>query len=97
MELLESPSCELDYDIVAVRIVLVECAVLAAGDLIQCEAACEHCGNESYRETCCLGSESGRSGCSRVDLDNNDPSCLRVVSELAVAAADNLDSLNDSV
>ena len=58
VELLECPSCKLDYDIVAVRIVLIECAVLAAGDLIECKTACEHSGYQSDRETCCLGSES---------------------------------------
>ena len=94
MELLESPSRELDNDIVAVRIVLIEGAVLAAGDLIKSETACEHRGYECYRESCRLGSKSGGSGCTGVDLDNDCSVRYRIVCELAVAAADDFDSLD---
>ena len=58
LELLESPSCELDYNVVSVGYVLIESTVLTAGDLIKCKTACEHSGYQSDGESRCLGSKS---------------------------------------
>ena len=97
LELLESPSCELDYDIVAAGNVLIKCSVLSAGDLVQRQTACEHSGNERDRESGRLGSQRGRTGGPRVDLDYNDSAGNRVMRKLTVAAADYFDCLYDLV
>ena len=54
LELLECPASELDNDVVAVGIVLVQSAVLTAGDLIKSKSAGQHSRNQCYREACSL-------------------------------------------
>ena len=97
LELLKGPAGELDDDIVAAGDILVEGAVLAAGDLVEREAGGEHGGDEGDREAGGLGGEGGGTGGAGVDLDDDDAVAHRVMGELDVRAADDADLLNDLV
>ena len=61
LEFFECPSCELDYNIISVGLVIIKSAVLTALDILKIESACEHCGYKSDGESCSLGSKSGGS------------------------------------
>ena len=97
LELLKCPAGELDDDIIAVGNVLVQGAVLAAGDLVQGQAAGQHGGYQCDREAGRLGSQCGGTGGSGVDLDDDDSAGDRIMCKLAVAAADDLNLVNDAV
>ena len=87
-EFLKCPSCKFNYHIVAVRHVFVQCAVFAARDLIQCQTGSQHCGNQGDRESGCFTCKCGRTGSSRINLDDDDTSALRIVCKLYVRTAD---------
>ena len=97
LEFLKCPSCEFDYDIIAVRHIFVEGAVLAARKIRERKSCSKLCGDKSNRETGRLGSKSGAAGCTRIDLNNDDSIGDRIVCELNVRAADNADVLNDLI
>ena len=97
LELLKCPSCEFDYDIIAVRNIFVEGAVLTARKIRERKSGSKFCGDKSNRETGRLGSKSGAAGCTRIDLNNDDSIGDRIVCELNVRAADNADVLNDLI
>ena len=97
LKLLESPSCELDHHIVAAGHILIQCAVLAAGDFVQSQAAGQHGGNQRDGETGSLGGQSGRTGGTGIDLDNDNTAADRIVSKLHVGTADHFDSFHDLI
>ena len=70
-ELLKRPARKLDYHIVAVRDVFVQSAVFATFNIFQCQSACEHRRYKRDRESGCLGCQCRRTGCTRIDLDND--------------------------
>ena len=96
-ELLKCPACKLDNNIVAGRNILIQSAALAAWNLIQSHTGCQHRRYQRNRETSCLGCQCGRTGGSRVDLDNDITVCLRIVCPLYVGTADYLDCFYDLV
>ena len=57
-ELLKSPACKLDNNIITVRNIFVQCTVFAARNILQCQTCCQHRGYKGNRETCGLGSQS---------------------------------------
>ena len=89
-ELLKRPAGELDYDIIPIRYIFVQSSILAARDILKRKAGCQHGGYQGDRESGSLGSQCGRTGSSRVDLDDDDAVADRIVGELYVGAADNL-------
>ena len=97
LELLKCPACKLDNNIVAGRNILIQSAALAAWNLIQSHTGCQHRRYQRNRETSCLGCQCGRTGGSRVDLDNDITVCLRVMRPLYVGTADYLDCFYDLV
>ena len=50
-ELFKCPTRELDYHVISVRNVFVQCAVFAARNLIQIQPGCQHGRYKSDRET----------------------------------------------
>ena len=70
-ELLKRPACKLDYHIVAVRNVFVQSAVFATFNILQCQSACKHRRYKRDRESGCLGCQRRRTGCTRIDLNND--------------------------
>ena len=97
LELFEGPAGKLDDDVVAVRDVLVEGAVLSAGQLLQGQARGQLRGDQSDREAGGLGCQSGGAGGTGVDLDDDNAAGDRVMGELDVGAADDADVLDDPV
>ena len=97
LELLERPTRELDYHVVARGHVLVERAPLAARDLGQRESARQHGGDECDGETRRLGSQRGGARGTRVDLDDDVAVAHGVVRPLYVGAADDLHGIHDAV
>ena len=97
LELLKGPARELNHNVVAARNVLVQRAVLAAGDLVERQPAGKHRGNQGDREAGSLGGESGGTGGAGVDLDNDDAAALGIVGKLHVGAADHADLLHDLI
>ena len=97
LELLKCPACELHYHIIAARNIFIQRTVLAAGNLGQGQSGSQHCGYQSDREAGCLGSQRGGTGCTRVDLNNNDTIGLGIMRKLYVGAADHLDLIHDLV
>ena len=97
LELLKGPAGELDDDVVAIGMVLVERAPLAAGNLVEREAAGEHGGDECDGEAGGLGSQCGGTAGTRVDLDDDVAVAHRVVRPLHVGAANNLDGVHDAI
>ena len=97
LKFLKCPSCEFDYDIISAGNILIKCSVYTTRDLIQCKSARKHCRYQSDGETCCLGSKCGRTGCSGVDLNDNDSVCHRIMCELYVGTTDNLYFVNNLV
>ena len=89
-ELLKRPAGELDHHIVAVRHIFIKSSVLAARDILQSKSRCQHGGYQSDRESGRLGSQGGRAGSTRVNLDNDDTVRYRVMGELYICSADNL-------
>ena len=96
-EFFKGPAGKFDDDIIATWHVFIEGAVFAAWDLFEGETAGEHGAHERDREARRFGSERGGAGGTRVDLDDDDAPALRIVGELAVAAADDFDILNDAI
>ena len=97
LELLESPTGELQHDVVTVGNVLVERAVFAARDLVERQTAGEHSGDEGDRETGRLGGKRRGARRARVDLNDDVAISLRIVRPLHVAATDDLNGLHDLV
>ena len=97
LELFKSPASKLNYDIISVRNVAIQCAVFSTGDLIQCQAGRQHSGNQRNREACCLGCQCGGTGSTRVNLDDDVAICLRIMRPLYIGSADDLDGLDDLV
>ena len=97
LEFFKSPAGEFYYNIVSVRNILIERTVFAAGKITQRQTCRELRGYQSDREAGRLGSESGGTGCSGVDLNDDDAPGLGVMSELDVCAADNADMFDDLV
>ena len=97
LELLEGPAGELDDDVVARRGVLLQRAVAPVGDLVEGEAAGELGRDEGDGEARRLGGEGRGAGGARVDLDDDHAAGLRIVGELDVGAADDLDGLDHVV
>ena len=97
LELLKGPAGELHDHIVAVRHILVQGAVLAAGKVCQGKACSELCGNQRDGEAGCLGGKGGRTGGTRVDLDDDDTVALGIMGKLYVGAADDADVLYNLV
>ena len=96
-EFFKGPAGELDYHIVSVRHIFVQSPVFSAGDVLQGEAAGQHGGNEGDREAGSLGSQSGGTGGTGIDFDNNDAVGFRIMGKLYVGAADNLNAFNDFI
>ena len=96
-ELLECPARKLDHHIVAVRNVFVQCSVFAARNIFQGQPRCKHCGYKRDRESGRFGCQCGRTGCSRVDLDDDITVCLRIMCPLYVCSADHLDRFHNLV
>ena len=96
-ELLKRPAGELDYDIIPIRNIFVQGSILAAWNILKRKAGCQHGRYQGNRESGSLGSQCGRTGSSRVDLDDNDTVADRIVGELYVGAADNLYGLYNLV
>ena len=97
LELFKSPARELNYDIISVRNIAIQCAVLSTGDLVQCQAGRQHSGNQRNGKACCLGSQCGGTGSTGIDLDDDIPVCLRIMGPLYIGASDNLDGLYDLI
>ena len=97
LELLKSPAGKLDDHIVTVGNILVQSAVLAAGDVLQGQSRCQHCGNQSDGETGSLGCQSGGAGGTGIDLNDNIPVGLGVVGPLDIGSADDLDRFHDLI
>ena len=97
LELFKRPARELDDHIVAVGDVVLECAVLAAGDVVQRKAGGQHRGNQRDGEAGGLGGQGRGARGARVDLDDDDAAGDGVARELHVGAADDLDGLHDGV
>ena len=97
LELLERPACELDDDVVAARDVVGQRAVLAAGDLVEREAARQHRGHERDGEAGGFGRQRRGARGARVDLDDDVAVGDGVVRPLHVGAADDLHGLDDLV
>ena len=95
LELLEGEAGELDDDVIAVGLVLVQGAVLAAGDVLQSQAGGQHGGHQRDGETGSLGGQRGGTGGTGVDLNNDDAVGHGVVGKLHVGAADDLHGLDD--
>ena len=97
LELLEGPARELDDDVIAVRIVLVERAVLAAGDLVERQATREHGRDQRDGKARGLGGQCRRTRGARIDLDDDVAVAHRVMRPLHVGAADDADLVDDRV
>ena len=97
LELFKSPARELNYDIISVRNIAIQCAVLSTGDLVQCQAGRQHSGNQRNGEAGCLGSQCGGTGSTRVYLNDDVAICLRIMGPLYIGSADNLNSLYDLI
>ena len=97
LELLKGPSGELDDHVVAAGDVVLERAVLAAGDVGKRQARCQHRRNQRDGEARRLGGQGRGARGARVDLDDDDAPGLRVAGELHVRAADDLDGVHDLV
>ena len=92
-ELFECPAGKLDYHIVAVRHILIQCAILSAGNISQCQAACQHGRYQSDGKTGRFGGQGGGTGCSRINLNDDDTVCHRIMGKLYVGTADDLNGL----
>ena len=97
LELLKGPASELQNNVLAVGNVLVQAAELAVGNLVQGQAGSQHSGNQGDGEAGCLGGQSGRTAGTGIDLDDDVAVVDGVMCPLNVAAADNLNGVNDAV
>ena len=97
VELLEGPARELYDHIVAGGDVLVERALFPVGKLVKRYSGRKVGGDEGDGEARRFGSEGGRAGGSRVDLDDHHAVRYGVVGELDVRAAYHLDGVHDVV
>ncbi len=97
LELLKGPAGELDHDIVAVRDILVQGPVLAAGDILQGQAGSQHGRDHGDGETGRLRGQGGGTGGAGVDLDDDDAVRYGIMGELHVGAADDLHAVHDLV
>ena len=97
LELFKSPARELNYDIISIRNIAIQCAVFSTGDLVQCQAGRQHSGNQRNGEAGCLGSQCGGTGSTRVYLNDDVAICLRIMGPLYIGSADDLDGLDDLV
>ena len=89
-ELFKGPAGEFDNHIIAVRYIFVQSSVLAAGNILQSQSCCQHRGNQGDGETGSLGGQSGRTGCTGIDLNNNNTVRNRIMGKLYICTADNL-------
>ena len=96
-EFLEGPSGKFDYHIVSIRHVFVQRTVFSAGDLIQRHAGCQHGGHQCDGEPGRLGRQSGGTGCSGIDLDDDIPVRFRIMRPLYIGSADHLDGFYDFI
>ena len=96
-KLLKGPAGELHDDIIAGGRVFFERSVAPVGDFIQRQPAGQKRRDVGDRKTGRLRSEGRGSRGARVDFDHHHASRLRIVRELDVRAADDLDGFDDVV
>ena len=89
-EFFKSPAGEFDDHIIAIRHIFIQSSVLAAGNIFQCQAGSQHGRYQSDGETGSLGGQSGRTGCTGIDLNNNNTVRNRIMGKLYICTADNL-------
>ena len=94
---LKGPAGKLDYHIISVRHILIQCSVFAAGNFIQCQTRGQHRGNQCDREASCFGCQSRGTGGTGIDLDDDVSVCHRVVSPLYIGSADDLNCLHNLI
>ena len=97
LEFFEGPAGKFDNHIISVGHIFIQGSVLAAGDILQGKAACQHGGNQCDGEPGSLGGQCGGTGGSGVDFNNNNTIGFRVVGELYIGAADDLNAFHDPV
>ncbi len=89
-EFFKCPSGKFDNNIISAWHIFVQCTVDAARNLIERKSGCKHRRYECDRESCRFGCQGGRTGCSRIDLDNNDSVGYRIMGKLHVGSTDHL-------
>ena len=96
-ELLEGPARELHDHVIARGRVLVQRAVAPVGNLVQRQARGQLRGNQRDGEAGGLGGQRRGARRPRVDLDHHHAAGLRIVRELDVGSADDLDRFHDAI
>ena len=94
---LKSPAGEFDYYIIPVRNIFIQCAVFAAGNVLQSQSGCQHRGYKSNGKAGGLGRQSRGTGGSWIDFNYNNAVADRIVCKLYIRSADNLNRFYDTV
>ena len=89
-EFFKCPSGKFNNNIISAWHIFVQCTIDAAWNLIQGKSGRKHRRYECDRESCRFGCQCGRTGRSRIDLDNNDSVRYRIMGKLHIGSTDYL-------
>ena len=96
-KLLKCPAGKFNHYIIAVRHVFIQSTIFSTWNIFQGQSCCQHGGYKGDRETGCLGCQRGRTGSTRINLDNHDTVGYRIMGKLHVRSPDYLHGIYDLI
>ena len=89
-EFFKCPACKFNYYVIPVRNVFIKSSVFSTWNVFQRKSGCKHCRYKGNREAGCFRCKGRGAGSTRVDFNDNDTVCYRVMGKLYVCTADYL-------
>ena len=96
-EFFKCPAGKFDHYVITVRNIFIKRSVFTAGDILQGQSCCQHGGNQCNWKSRSFGCQSGRTGGTWIDLNNNNTVCHGIMGELHIGSSDDLHGFHDFI